>query len=631
MWSVIARSATLVALVTAACGDQPARVRLAPVALPGGCGKPASSSALRVIAYTAGGELRRTVPPADIDAFPADTEQLGVEVIGNGGVRVAIGKTAPLVFDELPDGTEIPIVMAPPDGYCPVGDLGEPRVAPLVARAGPGVLVVGGLGPGGERLATAEYYDPTTATFSPVAVPAALMDPDNGLAGAVLTELPDGRVALSGTASHALALFSADDRRFTAPNLFDHRAFHGAVAVDADHLLVIGGCADVSAGACTGPNLRTGFVYDLRDVSARERGPALPDMAIRIGARTFDLGVQDDGVRRFLLAGGVGDAGAADRFAVTDFDTEPLGGLHAQHALLDGGAVLTAFAADGAAPTGASGILGPSATAVVPVGVAPALDGARLVTLEDGSVLAIGGDGAGRIARFVPTTGTWQTVGPAGDGPGPIEAPAVVRLDDGSLLVVGGRAGGTRAWLYRPSLTGPSTGSIVAVPDGSTDGVITVPEPAFVSRAGGQLVLVTSADDLRARALVGGPRFANGSVSAIVRVRAGGVALIGQQVGPGRALIGRLVPGEPARIQRLDRGEVETLCSGGVVTAAELSQPVTLTARDGEATLSIGTADAPVVKASCAAGATTRGAWGLAAAGTGGELEVGPITVERRR
>src|SRR6185369_2150239 len=98
----------------------------------------------------------------------------------------------------------------------------------------------------------------------------------------------------------------------------------------------IGGCADVAAGTCSGPTLRTGFVYDLRDLASRERAPQLGDSAQRFGARVFELGIQRDGVRRYLLAGGFGDSGAADRFAITDSTTEAITGMHAQTALLDG-------------------------------------------------------------------------------------------------------------------------------------------------------------------------------------------------------------------------------------------------------------------------------------------------------
>ena len=189
---MVARGALLGLLCVApvGCGEPAARVELVPV---NPCGA-TPKTALRVIAYTAGGELRRSVPPGEIDAFPADTEQLGVEVVGDSGALVAIGKTAPLAFDALEDGASIPIVMAPPDGFCPVGPLTEPRAAPLVARAGQGVLIAGGLGAAGQQLSTAEFYDATTATFTAVDVPPSLLDPENGLAGAVLSELPDGRV-----------------------------------------------------------------------------------------------------------------------------------------------------------------------------------------------------------------------------------------------------------------------------------------------------------------------------------------------------------------------------------------------------------------------------------------------------
>lgn len=614
----------LVALLVAggACGDPAAHVHLAPV---DPCGPAPSKTALRVIAYTQAGELRRSVPLdgiSDIDAFPADTEQLGVEVVGAGGGLSAIGKTAPLPYSSLADGTAIPIVMAPVDGMCPVGAMTEARVAPLVARAGQGVLVAGGVGLSGERLSTAEYYDPATTTFAAVPVPDSLVDPANGLAGAVLTELPDGRVALTGTASHALAYFDPATKTFSAPSLFDHRAFHGAYAVDADHLLIIGGCADVAGGACSGPTLRTGFAYDLRDLAMRERAPQLGDTAQRYGARVLDLGVQSDGARRFLLAGGFGEPGAADRFALTDDMTEPLTGMHAQTTLLDGGAVLTAFDPDTDTQTGAAAVLVPDG-GLAAIAPAPKLAGVRLATLEDGSAIAIGPS----VSRYLPTTNVWQPITATAG----ITAPALTRLADGTVLVLGGSAPSAEAWIYRPSLIGPASGSIVAIPDGSTEGVLTSVDPTHLDRSGGRFVLVAGDDDYRARALVGGPRFTDGSVSAIVRVQAGGIALIAQQTGPGHAIIGRLVPGEPARIEHLDAGALTTLCSGAAVSDVDLTGPVTLAIAGGQATLGIGAAGEAAAKVSCAVPAGERGAWGISAAGAGARIDVGPITVARGR
>jgi len=622
---VNARGALLILLV--ACGDPAAHVRLAPVPLPGGCGMTANKTALRVIAFTPGGQVRRTVPPTDIDAFPADTEQLGVEVIGgSSGGFLAIGKTAPLDFGALAEGTEIPIVMVPPNGVCPTAPMSEPRVAPAVARAGDGVLVVGGLGPSGQVLLTADYYDATTASFSPVELPASLLDASNGLAGAVLTELPDGRVVLSGTASHALAIFDPATRTFSTPALFDHRAYHAAIAPTSDQLFILGGCADIVGGACSGPSLRSGFTYELKDLSLRTRGPTLPDMAARYGAHIHDLGEQRDGVRRYLLAGGFGDPGVADRFGLTEDSVTTITGLHAQDALLDGGALLTTLEPDGSAQTGASGILPPDGAALVPTSFAPPLDGARLVTLEDGSVLAIGGDPAGRVARYLPTTDAWSFSTPAGQAPGQLDAPQLIRLADGSVLVLGGRGATADAWIYRPSLVGPSSGSVVALSDGSTEGVLTATDPSLLSRTNG-FVLSSTEDDLRARVLVGGPRTINGSVTAGITVMTGGVALIARQTGPGNAIVGRLVPGEPARIQHVGGGQLTTLCSGAMVTTEHLAVQVTLTVRGATATLS--TPNASLV--SCDVPAGERGAWGVAAAGSGAKIDVGAVTVERAR
>jgi hypothetical protein len=442
----------------------------------------------------------------------------------------------------------------------------------------------------------------------------------------VLSELPDGRVALTGTASHALAFFDPVQRRFTTPIVFDHRAFHGAYPVDATHLLVIGGCADVIGGACSGPSLRTGFVYDLDDSAMRERAPQLGDGAQRFGARVVDLGVQRDGVRRYLLAGGFGDPGVADRFGLADAMTESIPGMHAHAVVLDGGAVLTAFDPDTAAQTGAAGVLVPDG-GVVTIALAPRVAGARLATLEDGAVVALGGDS--NVARYLPTTNAWTSAPPAGAVRPSIFAPVIARLADGSLLVLGGRDATADAWIYRPSLVGPASGSIVALPDGSTEGVLVASDPSLVDRSGAGFILHSAADDYRARALVGGPRIAEGSLSVSATVQAGGIALIAQQTGPGHALVGRLVPGEPARIEQLDAGTAKVLCSGAAVTEGDLAGAVTLAIDGGTATLGVGAIGDVLAKVSCAVPTSDRGAWGVAAVGTNARVEIEAVTVDR--
>src|SRR5678815_4385479 len=83
-----------------------------------------------------------------------------------------------------------------------------PRQRAQVVPAGDGALVIDGDGG-----AHAEYYDRTTMTFSEVAVPAAFAD---GLVGAVLTPLPDGKVAMTGAVRGLLAVFDPADRTFGA-------------------------------------------------------------------------------------------------------------------------------------------------------------------------------------------------------------------------------------------------------------------------------------------------------------------------------------------------------------------------------------------------------------------------------
>lgn len=591
------RGALLVCLV--ACGDSPAHVQLAPV---NPCGPAKSPTALRVIAYTGGGELRRAVPPTEIDAFPADTEQLGVEVLGQAGGVIATGKTAPLDFANLPDGDAIPIMMLPPGGFCAtVQTPHAARTAPVIARAGNGVLILGGTD-NGQPLATAEYYDATDGTFHDVSVPGAYDDPVNGLAGVVLTELHDGRVAMTGTSRELRSYFDPATLAITKTDPFDVRAFHAAYEVADDELLVMGGCAGVGSGACSGPLRHESYTYTL-DALDKPRGqaPTLPPGETRLGGTIFDLGVQTDGAHRYVLAPGEGDPGQGDRFALDDFMTEPITGLHAQTVALDGAALLSADA------SGAAAILPPGGV-TEPITPAPAMTAMQLVALEDGSVLALGD----QVLRYVPTTNLWQALDPP---PMPLGDSRAVRLLDGSVFVLAG----DKAFLYRPSLVGPQTGQLTAAPDGSQQGILTYPDPATFGKTMGKNLLTGDGS----RALVGGPKMATGSISASVRVVTGGVALVAEEQGPGAAIVGRLVPGEPALITRADG----TSCTGAAVTSDELALPVTLAISGHSATLST----AAATKATCDLATTVRGAWGLAPAGDNAQIDVGPVTVTRTR
>jgi hypothetical protein len=628
---VIARDALLI-VALAGCND-PARVHLVPV--PTGCDAPARTR-IKITSFAPSGSVFDTITgdaTVAIGDLPADTEQLGVEVFGGDPEGVTSqGKTATFAAGALGDGDTLPIFMAPPNAACTVGDLAVARSSPQAARAGDGVVVVGG--DAGE--ATAEYYDPRTATWADVHLPPLLVDDVEGLGGLVLTTLADGRAMLTGGARGSYSVFDSDALAFSDPVLIDQRAFAAAIAVDATHFMVSGGCHSIAMQACDPPQLFSTRVYELDGSDEPGANPDVgPTMAANaIGAQLFDLGIGSDGTRAFVMAGGSGSAGAGNRLVLSDPPPESppakgLTGLHAQHAALDGSAVLSAFDPDGASPTGGAAIIVPTGD-VVPLAAAPTAVGAqpvdrmRLVALEDGSVLAVGSS----AFRYLPTTDSWQML--AGLA---VPAPTLVRMADGAVMVLGGATPSTTVRIFRPSLVGPSFGTLNAAPTGSSDGVLTVPDPRTLSRAPG-FTLTASDDAFTARVLVGGPRMARGTVLARVDVQSGGVTLIARQLGPGQMIVGQLRPGEPAEIDRID-GDATTICSGTMVPATLTGvQTASLAIAGDTASLTLNNVTlVPVGDATCSLRGdphlTDRGVWGVAPATMGAQLDVMAITLTR--
>ena len=641
MWTVFARRVLLRRVLlcgltsglVAGCGDPPARVALVPVAQ--ACGRPAGATSIRVIAYGPAGEDTRAVAPGellDVADFRADTEQLGVEVTIGGGATGAVGKTAPLVFGELPDGAVLPVFMAPPDGFCPtVTPMTEPRVAPLVARAGDGALIVGGRDVDGRDLATAELYDPATGTFTPLEVPAVLAE--NGFAGTALATLPDGRVAISGGPQPVITLFDPVTRRFGASVLIEGRAFHAAIATASDELLLAGGCRNVEAGACAGLVRNSSARFDVAALGSPIAGPTL--RVGRLGARLFDVGPLATGARGLVVAGGVAplaatDPTAADVLTLTT-DATPVTGTLAEAAPLDGGAVLTAFGPSGGPVSGAAAVIVPGVATARPIASAPARAGVRLIQLEDGRVIGLGGDPLGRVLVYDPTVDRWTLATPTeaepgAPAPGVLTAPSLLRLADGSVLVVGG-APTAEAWIYRPELTGPATGSVTVVPGGATRAVLTAPDPATVTRDPDWRLTAPPAGAPLARALAGGPRMSAGSVRATVRVRAGAAALLARHVGVGEMVVAELTPGAPARLVVHAGGVERVACSGTWVPALDPATAVTLRLTIEGDTARLALDDDELV--GCDVGPGARGAWGVAALGAGAEVTVDTITVAR--
>lgn len=602
-----------------ACGDPAARVTLVPV----GCPKPGGSNQIKVTAFAPGGERSQSIGPTDdatLNDFPADTEQLGVEVLVDNGAIGATGKSMPLVFDRLANGAAVPVQMGPLEGFCEVGGMAEARARPLVLRAGDGALVIGGAGASGP-LATAEYYDPATASFASVAVPEGLIDPQGvtGMAGATL---PDGRVALLGGPAHALLVFDPRQRAFTiGPLLIASRAFHAAIATGADDVIVAGGCFDVEGEQCSGVAL-----HQVQRYNVTRPGPpdvvGLPSVAsVRIGAQLFDLGVQLDGAHSYVLAGGT--TPGADRFRLSSEPGQALAGSGTQATVLDGGAVLAAFAPSGMPPSGAATVYTDAAAEAI--AAAPARAGTPLVTLEDGRVLAIDGDG---VVTYEPARNAWRTAQPA-TLPAGLGTPSAVRLGDGSVLVVGGTVS-PRAWLYRPSLVGPASGAVMALPTSEVSrGVLTAPDPRTVTRTGGDLPawILATVGEAPARALAGGPRMATGSVRALVHVLAGGAALIAQEVGPGEAVRAEFAPDQAPRLVQYAAGGSRVVCSGDAAVAFDPALAVSLRLAITGGTATVTVDDREVLR--CALTAAARGAWGVAAIGAGARVAVDSVAVAR--
>ncbi len=609
---MIARAA-LVWTMLVACSDPAVHVQFAPIDFAANCGRPptADVTAVDVIAYTSHGESRN--PQAEINNLTSDTLQLGVEVLGGGSTVLATGKSAPLAYNDLPDGTEIPIAMLPPDGFCAVGPMTTARAQPLIARAGSGVLVFGGDGAN-----TAEYFDPTTATFTAIALPGVLT-PDS-LVGSSIATLPDGRAVVSG--GQILIVFDPATMSFSLPSVVEPRSEHVSYGIDASHLLVTGGCF-LQGTTCDidGSPRPISLVYELDPngavVGEPTQAASLPTTK-RYNGQLFDIGIVSDDTHRLVLADATPDLTSADRIGADGLAAgSTVANMHSQTVVLDGGALLTTEL-DGAPTSPPTEVLAPDGTMPPsPIALAPSVDGARMALAEDGSVVAIGGDP--QIAHYNPTTNAWTQEVPAGAAPGPVQVPSLIRLDDGSILVLGGTIAGAAtadAWLYRPSLVGPTSGQVNAVVDRS-GAVLTPTDPSKAAwPTGGGVMLTATDDDLAARVLVGGPRLTTGTMQLSSVVQAGGLELIAQQTGPARALVARLVPGEVARIERHDGATVTPLCTGSMVMAADLAQPISLVVASDAVSATAGNTLEVRCDFSHDPISPERGQWGVAVTGT---------------
>ncbi len=607
----------------AGCGGDAIRIELVPVeAVPGGaCGRPGDARVLLVTAlgdFPAKGHTLDPSGPVAFDDFPVETRQFTVEILGDGGALRAIGKTAPLVLGDLADGTVVPVMMAPPEGFCPVGAMGAARDRPLVVRLGAGALVLGGADDGAP-LHSAEYYDPASGRFSPVAVPSVYATP-LAFTGAAATALPDGSAIVTGGASAAYVVFLPTGAYQAPGALGQVRAYHAAVALPGERVALYGGCTllNQTSGACEpgSADPAASRIIDLGNNGDVGDGPRAAIARLGGSARLEASGDDLAGPPGLLVVGGVDATGQpvtqserADPGGTAVATTAPGGpGLAAP---LPGGAVLVGFAPPGAAAAGAAAVIPPGGAAVPVGGAAPRAD-AALVALEDGGVIALG-DGA--PARYVPARATWRALGAAGEAPIGLTGHGAVRLDDGTVLVVGGHdASGTAqagAWIYRPSLVGPFAGAATATPSvADADAPLDPLDPSAVTVDANGWRLAGRGAGLGSWAVLTGPTFADGALEATVRPTGGFAAMLGFTA-PDRFDAAVLVPGQPARLERHRDGAIDAICDGAIVEPfpadPAVGVAIALTRAGDAVTVTIATR----VVLACEVPAGERGAFGL--------------------
>jgi hypothetical protein len=456
-------------LCLAACSEPSAtRIvisRVAPAADPG-CGAPEDARTMIVRAlgdFPASESTAQSIALGDdvafeIERFPVTTRMLEVEVRGFGGAVRRVGRSTDFSIDALGKDAVIPVFMAPLEGVCATGPSQVDRRRALLARAGHGVLVVGGIDPDGAALPTAEFYDPTQGAFLSLDSTLYGAGTPLGQQGSSLTTLSTGDVALVGGGATAFQLFDPATMTFGPPAFYrEARGRHMAVALPDGRLYLAGGCSQVLGSGCaTDSALRTSSVLDTRSGEI-EQGPSL--RRSRIDGAAFL-----EGSDTILLVGGVDEQGEpvaqAERMFLDGSPSELIDGRGGAAVQAESGAVWVGMAQAGSEASAVFSSIAPGMQAAsADLVVAFADRDVQLVSLEEGSILSLGQAGAQRIRSLDGVAMDLRLDALQGR-----VGQRAIRLQDGSVLIVGGAASQDepRSYVFRPSLVGPRSASASA-------------------------------------------------------------------------------------------------------------------------------------------------------------------------
>lgn len=459
-----------------------------------------------------------------IDRFPIDTRMLEVEVRGFAGALRAVGRSLEFSIDELDNGDAVPVFMAPRQGICPTGPAVSSRRNPMLARSGNAVLIAGGTDAAGAPVLPLERYDSASATFIELDDELYADTSPLGLLGASMTELSGGDVVIVGGAATAYQVYLTESSTLSSPSFYrEARAFHAALALDDNRVFLAGGCTQpMETGCAVGSELLTSSLLDPTTGNI-EAGPTLA--LARIGGAAWR-----DSNRSVLLVGGV-DAGgnpvtAAERLFLDGTPGVLIDQVMGASAQSQSGAVWVGLAGPDQPASSLLSVVSPGSSSVnASASAAFADDDAQLVSLEDGTILALGRAGGQRIRSFDGAVVDLQL-----DSLKDREGQSAIALADGTVLIVGGGVGapGPDAFVYRPALVGPlsASASVSFFSEELSEG-LSARDPSQIalrSETGShaELSLAESAEEWL---IVSGPRFQDMIMEAGIATDAGSALL----------------------------------------------------------------------------------------------------------